>query len=232
MQAPRWSLAACSAAALAAAPTIPSPAAAATIASTAPCVASLGIGVAPTLRITGSGFTPFAPVRIRTSSPINPTPRNLTTVTARADGRIATAVDPPVFNSPATLDQSFDLLAVDTTNPANAASSVYRQVRFGFDTRPSTGRPSRTVTYTARGFPPAGGAVYAHFRFGGKTRRNVRLGIPRAPCGIVARRMALLPTRTRFGTWTIYMDQSPVFRETSVLQARGSLTIRRTLPTG
>lgn len=230
MPAPRRLLAACSAAALPAAIAIPAPASAATIASTVPCVASLGVGVAPTLRLTGTGFTPNAAVAIRTSSPSSPTPRILTTVTTRPDGTFATATDPPPFNSGATLDQSFNLLAGDTKNPTNTASSTYRQVRFGFDAKPSTGRPDRTVTYTARGFPPPGGAVYAHFRFGGRTRRTVRLGIPRGPCGIVSRRMALLPTTTRFGTWTIFMDQSPVFRKSSLLQAQGSLTIRRTLP--
>ncbi len=232
MLAPRSLLAASGAATLAAAMGLPSPAQAATITSTVPCVASLGIGVAPTLRLAGTGFTPNAPVAIRTSSPSKPSPRPLTTVTANPLGAFTTAVDPPPFNSESTLDQSFKLLAVDTANPATTASSTYRQVRFGFDARPSTGRPGRTVTYTARGFLPGGGPVYAHFRFGGKTRRSVRIGAPSSPCGIASRRMRLLPTKTRFGTWTIYMDQRPVFNKDTALQAQGSLTITRTLTGG
>lgn len=229
MLAPRSLLAASGAATLVAIIGLASPARAATIASTVPCVASLGIGVAPTLRLAGTGFTPNAPVSIRTSSPSKPASKALTTVSANGLGAFTTAVDPPAFNTGNTLDQSVNLIAVDTVNPANTAESSYRQVRFGFDARPSTGRPDRRVTYTARGFLPDGGPVYAHFRFRGKTRRNVRIGLPRAPCGITSRRMRLLPTKTQFGTWTIYMDQSPVYRRDTSLQAQGSLTISRTL---
>ncbi len=153
MVAPRSFLAASGAAALAALMGLASPARAATITSTVPCVASLGIGVAPTLRLAGTGFTPNAPVAIRTSSPSDPAAKALTTVTANALGVITTAVDPPAFNNDATLDQKFKLLAVDTVNPATTAESTFRQVRFGFDAKPSTGRPDRRVTYTARGLP-------------------------------------------------------------------------------
>ena len=232
MVAPRTFLAASGAATLAALMGFASPARAATITSTVPCVASLGIGVAPTLRLAGTGFTPNAPVAIRTSSPSNPAPKALTTVTANALGAFTTAVDPPAFNADSTLDQNFRLLAIDTVNPSNTAESGFRQVRFGFDAKPSTGRPDRRVTYTARGFLPGGGPVYAHFRHGGKTRRNVRIGLPRSPCGIVSRRMRLLPTETRFGTWTIFMDQKPVYSKSTALQAQGSLTITRTVATG
>ena len=114
-----------------------------------------------------------------------------------------------------------------TPNPANVATTQFRQVRFGFDARPSTGRPTRKVTYTARGYLP-GKPVFAHFRFKGITRRDVLLGTADAPCGIVSRRMRLLPTKTRFGTWTVYMDQERRFSKRTLLQAKGSLSIART----
>ena len=87
---------------------------------------------------------------------------------------------------------------------------------------------SRRVTYTARGFLP-GKAVYAHFRFGGRTRRDVKIGIARGACGIVSKKMRLLPAKTRFGRWAIYMDQAPTYSKSTLLQARGSLVIQRTL---
>jgi len=134
-------------------------------------------------------------------------------------------VEPPALRSQRTMQQTFALVALETTNPVNTATSTFRQVRFGFDVVPASGRPDRPVRYTARGFVP-GRAVYAHFRHGGVTRRSVRLGVARSPCGIVSRRMALLPTKSRFGTWLVYMDQSRRFSRRTLLQARGSLVIR------
>jgi hypothetical protein len=229
MLVPRRLLAASCAATIAASAGVAAEASAATISSTLPCVANLGFGGALTLPLAGSGFTPNASVTVRTATASDPAPRDLTTLRADGAGNVAlTRVDPPVLHSASTVKQAFTLLAIDNANPANSASTTFTQVRFGFDAKPSTGRPTRTVTYTARGYLP-GQPVYAHFRFGGITRRDVRIGVAKAPCGIVSRRMRLLPTKTRFGTWTVYMDQVPKYSNKTVLQAKGTLFIRRTL---
>jgi hypothetical protein len=222
-------LAACSAAALAAAAGDAGVAnAAPTIASKIPCVANLGIGGALTLPVTGSGFSPNGVVALSTSTTSSPAPKDLTSVNADPNGNIETRIDPPAFHSPSTVQQSFNLIAIDAANPASAATSTFRQVRFGFDARPDSGRPGRRVTYTARGFLP-GKPVYAHFRFRGRTRRDVKIGVAAAPCGIVSKKMRLLPTKTRFGRWAIYMDQAPTYSKSTLLQAKGSLVIQRTL---
>lgn len=200
---------------------------AATIASTLPCVRNIGIPNALTLPLVGTGFVPNSSVMIRTQTASEPSPRPLTTVQADALGNIAKRIDPPPLHALSTFQQAFTLSAVDTANPANTATSRFRQVRFGFDAKPDTGRPTRKVTYTARGYLP-GKPVYAHFRFGGITRRDVRLGVADSPCGIVTRRMRLLPTKTRFGTWTVYMDQVPKYSRKTLLQAKGTLSIART----
>jgi hypothetical protein len=217
------------AAAIVAAAVAATEAGAATITTTIPCVANLGFGGALTLPLAGSGFTPNASVAIRTSSPSDPVVRDLTTVRADGAGNVPTTrLDPPSLRSASTVEQVFTLVATDLANPANTATATFTQVRFGFDAKPSTGRPTRKVTYTARGFLP-GKPVFAHFRFGGITRRDVRLGVASSPCGIVSRKMRLLPTKTRFGTWTVYMDQIPTYSKKTILQAKGTLFIRRTL---
>jgi hypothetical protein len=222
-------LGAACAAAIAAATVTAADANAATITTTIPCVANLGFGGALTLPLAGGGFTPNASVAIRSSSPSDPTVRDLTTVRADGAGNVPTTrVDPPGLRSPSTVQQAFTLVATDTANPTNIATATFQQVRFGFDAHPSTGRPTRKVTYTARGFLP-GKPVFAHFRFGAITRRDVRIGVASSPCGIVKKKMRLLPTKTRFGTWTVYMDQIPVYSEKTPLQAKGTLFIRRTL---
>lgn len=228
MLATRRLLAASVALALCAAGGAATTASAAQIGSTIPCVANLGIAGALTLPLAGSGFTPNALVALRTTTSGAPVPRDLMSVRADGVGNIAARVDPPALSSDRTFAQGFTLLAIDTVNPANTATTTVRQVRFGFNANPSTGRPARRVLYTARGFLP-GRAVWAHFRFGGVTRRHVRLGVASSPCGVVSRRMRLLPTRPRFGTWTIYMDQSRTFSRRTLLQARGVLVIRPSL---
>ena len=226
---PRRLVAAACAAAIAATAGLTAQASAATISTTIPCVANLGFGGALTLPIAGSGFTPNGSVTIRTATPADPTPRDLTSIRADGAGNIATTrVDPPTLRSATTVKQAFTLLALDAANPANSATTSFTQVRFGFDAKPSTGRPTRRVTYTARGYLP-GRPVFAHFRFKGITRRDVRIGVASSPCGIVSKRMRLLPTKTRFGTWTVYMDQVPKYSKKTVLQAKGTLFIRRTL---
>jgi hypothetical protein len=222
-------LAASSAAALAAAAAGDAGAAsAATISSKLACVANLGIGGALTLPVTGSGFSPNGVVALSTSTASSPAPKELGSVNADANGNVDGRVDPPAFRSTSTVQQSFNLIATDATNPANTATSTFRQVRFGFDANPDTGRPARRVTYTARGFLP-GKAVYAHFRFRGRTRRDVKIGVAAAPCGVVSKKMRLLPAKTRFGRWTIFMDQAPTYSKSTLLQAKGSLVIQRTL---
>jgi hypothetical protein len=222
-------LAASSAAALAAAAGDAGAAnAAPSIATKIACVANLGIGGALTVPVVGSGFSPNGDVRLSASTASDPTPTSLASVRADANGNISSRVDPPAFRSDSTMEQSFNLVAAEVSNPANTATSTFREVRFGFDTSPSTGRPTRPVTYTARGFLP-GKAVYAHFRFRDKTRRDVKVGVASSPCGIVSKKMRLLPAKTRFGRWSIYMDQAPTYSKSTPLQARGSLVIQRTL---
>jgi hypothetical protein len=220
-------LSAAAACAIAAAGALAADASAATITTTIPCVRNIGIPGALTLPLVAAGFAPNSSVTVRTATASDPTSRTLTTLKADAAGNIATRVDPPPLHSVTTFEQAFTLAAVDNANPANVATTKFAQVRFGFDAQPSTGRPTRKVTYTARGYLP-GKPVFAHFRFKGITRRDVLLGTADSPCGIVSKRMRLLPTKTRFGTWTVYMDQERKFSKRTLLQAKGSLSIART----
>ena len=216
-------------AALAAAATIAAPAGAATL-TVPPCVVEYGAPDLLNLAIAGTGFSPGAFVAIQSSTQAKPAPRDVTSSTADPAGNFITKTRALDFTKFSTTDQTYTIIATDRLNPAVTATTTLRQVRFGFDAKPATGRPSRKVLYTARGFAP-GQPVYAHFRFGGKTRRNIRIGVAAAPCGTVSRRMRLLPTKTRFGTWTIYMDQVRVYNPQTAptgLSAKGRLVISRT----
>lgn len=202
------------------------PASAATIATDA-CVRHVGSGV-KTFPVSGTGFTPGASVTLRYASVLSPTPAFLGVVTADTAGNITpTALTPALFNKFNTQEQSFALSATDGTNPAIVAATMFKQVRVGYLTSPATGRPGRSARHTVRGYPN-GKATYLHFRYRGKTRRNVRLGVTSSPCGIVSRRMALLPTRSIPGPWTVYVDQTRTYKKGSPFQLKYSFTIRRT----
>ena len=125
--------------------------------------------------VTATGFTPGSLVTIRTANSISPTPKYLTSGTADASRNLRGDGLPAVLRPVQRQLQTFRLAAGDSVNPAIAAFATYQQVDVGYKTNPATGRPTRQATHTVRGFP-VGKTTYLHFRFAGKTRRNVKLG--------------------------------------------------------
>jgi hypothetical protein len=202
------------------------PAYAATV-TTLPCVVSVNSASLKNMPIGGSGFTPGALVTVRYVSTQNPTPTYLTSATADPSGNIAVATYPATFNKFDTQQQSFTLVATDGTNPAIAATASFQQVRLGYRTNPATGKPTRNALHTVRGFPP-GKKTYLHFRFGGKTKRNVLLGTTSSPCGVVSKRMRLLPAQSHPGTWTVYVDQEKAYHKGTPAQLKYKFVISRT----
>ena len=175
---------------------------------TLPCVQySAGEASMP---ITGTGFSPNGLVTLSTTTPSNPNPAPLTASPLNAAGAFSKAAMPPLLEDPNVNQQSFNLIATDTTDPAapvQAAPVGFQVVRWGMTISPQPKRPTQVVTYTARGFTP-GKPVYVHFRFRGQTRRTVRLGVASGPCGIVSRRMRAMPTTPWVGRWSTYTNQS------------------------
>ncbi len=222
MLVPRRVLTVAPATALAAA-LLAAPAPAATV-TTLPC--NVDVGVQRSVPIRGAGFTPGGTVRLSYVHPALTAPNFATSAPVDGAGNFGVTAFPAPFNSFRTREQSFGLTAEDP-NPALNTGTTFRQVRYGVSVFPSSGRPSRRVRYTARGFAP-GRNVYAHFRFAGRTRRNVKIGNPVAPCGKKSRRMRLIPARSRVGTWTVYFDQRRSFSRSTRPQFRSSITVRRT----
>jgi hypothetical protein len=225
MPVPRRALTAVPAATLGLLCAAAAPAAAATI-QTLPCNVDTRVSGAKTVPLVGTGFTPGGFVTIQTTSAAAPTPTFFASAQADAAGNFATAASPALFNKFDTQEQSFNVLATDQTNPAIVATAQFEQVRLGYVTNPSTGRPTRRATHIVRGFP-VGQPVWLHYRFGGKTRRSVSLGAAQAPCGKAQRRMALLPTRSRRGKWTVYVDQVRRYSPATKPQLKYTFVISR-----
>lgn len=198
---------------------------AAALAATAPSAHAAEIKTLPcvpyvlgqkTMPVVGTGFTPNGFVSVLTNTTANPTPSTLTSSQVDATGGFQTTALPPAFSPSSRHLQTFNLIAEDRANPAApiGATSQFQVVRFGLTRTPNPRRPRQRVTYTARGFIP-GKPVYVHFRYAGVTRRTVRLGIAKAPCGIVSKRMRALPTKVRYGSWRGYADQSKRFSKST-----------------
>lgn len=195
---------------------------------TLPCVPY--VAGQQSMPLVATGFTPGAFATFYTNNVANPTPRILTSGRLDAAGAFTTATLPPPFTRPRGALETFNLIAEDKTNPATPiiATMPFQVVRFGMTRNPNPKRPRQRVTYTARGFTP-GKVVYAHFRFRGKTRRTVSLGVAKGACGITAKRMRALPTRVRYGAWRAYIDQSRKFSVSTRPQWIDPFTITRVI---
>jgi hypothetical protein len=201
------------------------PTGAATVA-TSPCVLTAnGINVNQT--ITGAGFTPGALVTLKTATKNRPAPVFLTSATADPAGDFSATVGPPSFTPFGRKLQTFDLGAFDGVNPALVATTAFQRAEAGYTTNPASGRPTVRATHTVRGFP-TGRTTYLHFRFGGHTKRNVKLGTSKGACGVASRRMALLPTPSHPGVWTVYADQTRSFSKSTRPQLKSSFRITGT----
>jgi hypothetical protein len=202
-----------------------SPSGAATI-QTDPCARY--VAGQETMTIIGAGFTPNGLVSFSTITKAAPNPAAFGSSTVLGTGAFLKATMPPPFSAPTRNRESFLLVATDSSNPAAPllATTPFQVVRFGSTTSPAPKRPTSRVTYTARGFA-TGKHVYIHFRFGGKTRRTVDLGVARGPCGITSKRMRALPTKALYGVWTTYTNQAKRFSAKTLPAWKDSFTIFR-----
>lgn len=147
----------------------------------------------------GSGFTPNAALHVYIDG--------LLVMEGQSDvvGGLAATVKAPFLSAG---EREFGVTVVERDNPVNAADSVSRVTALSVTLRPREARPSRRVQFRGRGFTGAG-PVYAHYVFGGKVRRTVRLTRQAAgPCGTFGVRRPQIPIRRpRTGDWTLQIDQ-------------------------
>jgi hypothetical protein len=198
---------------------IPAGASAAQIALDRPCYAEQ-----QPMNITGSGFTPGGSVHLAFADG-----SFAGQATADAVGNLTAAAAAPVI---ATTQAAATLTATDQANPGNTATVPLQVSKLKVSTSPTRARPHSKVSYTARGFT-TGQTLYGHYIFGGKRRKDVRIGRLVAPCGTLKRRMSLLPLKSvRFGTWTVQFDTSKRYSKKTVPAVRGQLFIFHSLRRG
>jgi hypothetical protein len=180
-----------------------------------------GTLVSPPLTITGSGFTPGSIVQIIRGA------TSLSTI-AGADGTFvyqASVID--LVSDRLPRSRPLDIVATDATQgPSNTLR--IRTAALALSATPRQTRPSNTVTYKLSGFVPDK-PVFAHYRFNGRLRATVRMGLASNPCGLLTARRDQIPVKDpAVGLWRIQFSQSRTFKAKSVLRIEATVTVFRT----
>ena len=108
----------------------------------------------------------------------------------------------------------FTVTVAERGNPANVATATSNVTALTVNLRPRRTRPARRVRFRGRGFTGEG-AVYAHYLYGGRVRRTVRIARPQGDCGTFTVRHRQIPVRRpRTGDWTLQVDQRRDYNDT------------------
>jgi hypothetical protein len=108
----------------------------------------------------------------------------------------------------------FTVTVAERGNPANVASATTNVSALTVNLRPKRAAPGRRVRFRGRGFTGSG-PVYAHYLFGGRERRSVRVARPQGDCGTFTVRRRQIPIRRpRTGDWTLQVDQRRDYSDT------------------
>ena len=177
-----------------------------------------GDAVSPPLTIVGSGFTPGQVVPIQRGA------RTFYTVAEDTGGFTALLSVLDRLNLTPPKSSPLDLVATDPSlGPSNALR--VRTAPLEFDATPKRTRPSNTVTFRFSGFEPDR-AIFAHYRFNGRVRANVRMGRASNPCGLLTARRDQIPVRDpQIGLWRIQFDHSPAFSPRATPRIRATVTV-------
>lgn len=178
--------------------------------------------ISPPLNITGSGFSPNASVRITRGA-------SASFAFTGADGTFAEQVSVlDLLTARVPRSAPLDIVALDPAlGPSNALR--VRTAPLAFTATPKQTRPSATVTFRFSGFAPDQ-PIYAHYRFGGKLRATVRMGLAGNPCGLLTVKRDQIPVRdANVGLWKVQFSQSKRFKVTSVPRLDATVNVFRTI---
>jgi hypothetical protein len=167
-----------------------------------PCYASAGTAADQRegVDVVARGFAPLSPVEILVDGAV------VGEVAADSVGvvRDVTALAPYVERG----ERPFTVVVRHKLSPGTFAGASSRVTNLAVSLKPNQARPSRRVLFRGRGFM-ADAPVWAHYVFGGKARKTVRLvRRPTGPCGAFSVRRRQIPIeRPRTGEWTVQIDQ-------------------------
>jgi len=106
----------------------------------------------------------------------------------------------------------FTITMTQQDNPANVATATARHTALGVRVKPRSARPSSTIRFKGSGFTQDE-PVYAHYVYGGKLRKTVKMsGDPNA-CGEWTKHARQIPVSDpATGIWIVQFDQLKKYR--------------------
>jgi hypothetical protein len=160
-----------------------------------------------TMVATGTGFTPGSQLTLSGDGAF-------ATATADASGNfqvpIQVPINPSIDAKPSSI-VTYTLNVEDFNDTAQNTSIQYQVTNFAADRSQNSNPRAKRAWYFA-GFQP-GVAIYAHFRYKGKTQSNYRMGVPAGPCGTLKKRApGIVARKLHTGKWTIQIDQAKVYK--------------------
>jgi hypothetical protein len=193
----------------------PASASAADVAVDQPCYAE-----GRTITAAGSGYTPNSTATLTLDG---------TTYSADTDatGSFSTTLSAPKTALKHPGAQQYTLSARDVDSGADTNTTI-NVAKTGVDGFPGQSKPHKRITWNIAGLPGQK-AIYGHWRFGGKTRANHRMGVPKGPCGVLrVKARQIEASKIRFGTWTVQFDFNRVYDKHAAPRATVKITVFRT----
>jgi hypothetical protein len=174
-----------------------------------------------TITVSGSGFTPGAPVTYAFNG--------VTQANGNADqaGNVSQQIGAPVLPIDSVVT-TYNLTATDQSNLANVGTAQVTITKLTASLSPEKNvRPQRKIKFNVRGMPPAV-TVFLHYVFHGRSRATITLGRPDAPCGTLTKRRRFFPfDHPSVGVWIFQFDNSRRYSSKSRPAIRGKIQIYR-----
>ncbi len=165
------------------------------------------------LILSGSGYTPGAPVDVTLEG------RELGTLTADAAGNISSPLQ--VGNLSGVSKRT--LVATDAANPAITATAQFLGSSLLVKVKPQNGAAGRKLRINASGFT-TGKRLYAHVRRKGYLR-NIFIGKLKGPCRTLKRRKRVLNAGTPNGLYTVQFDTKRRYSKKTKVWFRFRVTV-------
>jgi hypothetical protein len=184
-----------------------------------PCYVSAQPTDRQPVTVDAGGFDPFARVAVALDG------APAATWFANATGGLRRQLAAPWV---ATGERPFSLQLTESAAPASALALTSKVTALSVTLTPARARPSRRVRFAGRGFTAAR-PVFAHYVFGGRLRKTVRLTRPHGDCGTFSARARQIPIRhPRTGQWIVDFDQRRRYAGTlPPVRDRLLITVRR-----
>jgi len=167
-----------------------------------PCYASTGPATheLEDVVVSGEGFTPTWAVEVLVDGVV------IASAPTGSIGEFEVKVDAPYQ------PRGERAFTIEVRDGATSVATQSRVTDLAVSMRPRRAAPNRRVRLRGRGFM-RDAPVFAHYLFGGKERKTVRLGRPStAPCGTFRARRRQIPVKKpRTGRWIMQVDQKRAY---------------------